>query len=142
MIRSVHRAAGVVATLTIAGFWLSTALAELSRNEALIVQVKTLIPWGFLVLVPALIMTTGSGFRLARGRVGRRLEAKKRRAQAAAAIGIFILIPAALVLAARAHARAFDAMFYAVQAIELLFGAANLMLLGLNAWDGMKMRTR
>lgn len=36
----------------------------------------------------------------------------------------------------------FDAGFYAVQAPELLAGAANLVLMGLNIRDGLRLSTR
>lgn len=50
MIRRVHPAAGALALLTIATFWLSTALSELFASEASVTAVKTVIPWGFLLL--------------------------------------------------------------------------------------------
>ena len=50
--------------------------------------------------------------------------------------GILILIPAALFLASKAKAAAFDTTFYAVQALELFAGATNVVLLGLNMRDG------
>lgn len=61
--------------------------------------VKAAIPWGFLLLAPALAATGGSGFFLRAGE--------------------------------------FDAVFYAVQALELLAGAVNISLLCLNVRDGM-----
>ena len=67
MIKIIHPAAGVVALLTIATFWLSTALSELFASEAIVTTVKNAIPWGFLLLVPALAATGGSGFALAKG---------------------------------------------------------------------------
>ncbi|MHC2332263.1 hypothetical protein ACVIW0_001552 [Bradyrhizobium sp. USDA 4454] len=54
--------------------------------------------------------------------------------------GILILIPSALFLASRAQAAEFDATFYAVQAIELVAGATNIILLALNMRDGLKMK--
>ncbi len=56
-----------------------------------------------------------------------------------AANGILILIPSALFLASKADAREFDTAFYAVQTLELVAGAANIALLGLNMRDGLKM---
>ena len=71
MIRIVHPVAGALALAlaTIATFWLSTALSELFASQSAVVAVKTAIPWGFLVLVPALAATGGSGFALAAGRL-------------------------------------------------------------------------
>ena len=59
--------AGLVALLTIATFWLSTALSELFGSTAAVTAVKTAIPWGFLLLIPALAAVGGSGFAMAQG---------------------------------------------------------------------------
>lgn len=53
MLKIVHPVAGLVALVTIATFWLSTAISELFGPEAAVVAVKTAIPWGFLILIPA-----------------------------------------------------------------------------------------
>jgi hypothetical protein len=57
-----------------------------------------------------------------------------------AANGILVLIPAALILSQKAAHAEFDGLFYVVQGLELVAGAANITLLGLNMRDGMKMR--
>ncbi|WP_338025596.1 hypothetical protein [Bradyrhizobium zhanjiangense] len=56
--------------------------------------------------------------------------------------GILVLIPAALFLASKAKVAEFDSTFYAVQALELLAGATNIVLLGLNTRDGFKVKGR
>ena len=56
--------------------------------------------------------------------------------------GLLILIPAALFLASKARAGEFDTWFYVVQALELLAGATNITLLGLNMRDGLKLTGR
>ena len=68
MTKVIHPVAGVLAMLTIATFWLSTALTELFASHAVVTAVKTTIPWGFLLLIPALALAGGSGFALAKGR--------------------------------------------------------------------------
>lgn len=138
----VHPVAGIVAMLTIAVFWLATALSELFAPQAAIVAVKTAIPWGFLLLVPALMATGGSGFVLSRGRRAGLAGVKIRRMRLIATNGILVLIPAALFLAARAKAGQFDTAFLAVQALELAAGATNLTLLALNMRDGLRMKGR
>ncbi len=142
LVRIVHPVAGLVAMLTIAAFWLATALAELFASQAAVTAVKTAIPWGFFVLVPVLMAAGGSGFALSRGRRAGLAGAKARRMPLIAANGVLVLIPAALFLAARARAGQFDGVFYAVQALELLAGAANLTLLALNMRDGLWMKGR
>ena len=142
MIKIIHPVAGVLAILTIATFWLSTVLSELFASPAVVTAVKTTIPWGFLLLIPALAVAGGSGFALAKGRRGGLIGAKIKRMPLIAGNGILVLIPSALLLAYKARAGEFDTTFYAVQAIELVAGAANITLLGLNIRDGLKMKGR
>jgi len=59
-----------------------------------------------------------------------------------AANGLLILLPSAFVLASWANAGRFDAMFYALQGVELLAGAVNFSLLALNMRDGLKLSGR
>jgi hypothetical protein len=142
MTKIIHPMAGAVAILTIATFWLSTALSELFASEAIVAAVKTAIPWGLLLLIPALMVAGGSGFALAKGRRAGVVSAKIKRMPLIAANGLLVLIPSALFLASKARAAEFDAAFYAVQALELIAGAANIALLGLNMRDGLKMKGR
>jgi len=139
MLRIVHPVAGMIALLTIATFWLSTALSELFASEATVVAVKTTIPWGFLLLIPALAATGGSGFTLSNGQQEGLIGVKLKRMPFIAANGLLVLIPSALFLASKARACAFDTSFYIVQAIELLVGATNIALLGLGMRDGLKL---
>lgn len=139
MTKLIHPIAGTIALLTILTFWLSTALSELFGSEATIIVVKTAIPWGFLLLVPAIAAAGGSGFALAGGRRSGIVGAKLKRMPLIAANGILVLIPSALFLAAKAKAADFDTTFYAVQALELLARATNI---GLNMRDGLKLSGR
>ena len=140
MLKIIHPVAGTLALLIIATFWLSTALSELFGSQATVIAVKTAIPWGFLLLVPVLAAAGGSGLSLAKGARKGLIGAKIRRMPFIAANGVLVLIPSALFLASKASAAEFDASFYAVQALELIAGATNIMLLGLNMRDGLKMR--
>jgi len=142
MIKIIHPVAGGLAILTIATFWLSTALSELFASQATVATVKTAIPWGFLLLVPALMAAGGSGFALAMERRAGLIGAKIKRMPWVAANGLLILIPSALFLAFKAKAAEFDGSFYVVQALELAAGAANITLLSLNMRDGFKMKGR
>lgn len=142
MTKRIHPIAGALALLTILTFWLSTVLSELLGSEAAVTAVKTTIPWGFFLLVPALAAAGGSGAALSKGRRGGLVGRKLRRMSFIAANGIMVLIPAALFLAHKARLGEFDGVFYAVQAIELVAGAGNLTLLSLNLRDGLKMTGR
>jgi len=140
MAKVIHPVAGAVALLTITIFWLSTVLSELFASEATVTAVKIAIPWGFLLLIPALAAAGGSGFALAKGRRAGLVGAKARRMPFIGANGILVLIPSALFLANKAGHAEFDGTFYAVQALELAAGAVNITLLGLNMRDGLTMR--
>ncbi len=67
MPRIIHPVAGLIALLTIATFWISAAVTELFASDAAVAAVKTAVPWGFILLIPALAITGGSGFALAKG---------------------------------------------------------------------------
>lgn len=142
MISIIHPIAGVIAIVAITTCWLSTTLSELFGYQAMITTVKTAIPWGFLVLIPALMATGGSGFGLARNRRTGMVGTKMKRMQVIAANGLLVLIPSALFLASKAKAGELDSSFYIVQMLELVTGAVNLTLLGLNMRDGLKMTGR
>jgi len=140
LLRTLHPIAGGVALSTIATFLGATIVAELAGSTDAIVAVKTLIPWGLLLLVPAIVATGGSGFALARG--SGRAAAKARRMRLIAANGVLVLIPAAFFLASKARAGELDLVFYTVQAVELVAGGLNLVLLGQNARDGLRLSGR
>ena len=139
MPKIIHPIAGAIALLTILTFWTSTALTEIFGSAQTITTVKSLIPWGFLILVPAMALAGGTGFRLGGKWRGKLVTAKKKRMPIIAANGILVLIPAALYLSFKAQAGQFDTAFYTVQLIELIAGATNITLLGLNMRDGLQM---
>ncbi len=137
MPRLIHPLAGLIAIVTIATFWLSTVISELFASEAVVTAVKTAIPWGFILLIPALAATGGSGFFLSKGQREGTVGTKLKRMPFIAANGVVVLIPAALFLAFKAKAGELDVIFYTVQVAELIAGAVNITLLGLNMRDGM-----
>ena len=142
MVNIIHPVAGGIALLTIVVFWLSTALGELFGLVSTIVAIKSAIPWGFLLLIPALAATGGTGFNLSRGRRSKLITTKIKRTAACAANGLLVLVPSALFLAFKARAGELDAVFYGVQALELVAGAVNITLLGLNMRDGFRVKGR
>jgi hypothetical protein len=139
MLPTAHKAAAGLATATIATFWLSTVISELFLDHGTIAAVKTLILYGFAILIPAMAVAGGTGFKLAKGRTKGIPGTKSKRMPFVAANGLLILIPSAVFLAGKAQAGEFDAAFYVVQGVELLAGATNLALLGLNIRDGRRM---
>lgn len=134
-----HRIAGVMALLLIATFWISTVTVELRGNIAEIVMVKTAVAYGLLVLIPCLITTGASGFRLSGGKKAGLLGVKLRRMKIIAANGVLFLMPCAISLALMAQQGRFDAVFAIVQGIELLAGAINIYLIGRNIRDGIRL---
>lgn len=140
--KAAHPIAGALALLIIATFWLSTVLSELFAGHATVALVKSLIPWGFILLIPALAVAGGTGMKLGKKMRGPVIAAKKKRMPIIAATGLLILVPAAFYLSAKAQAGAFDASFYTVQILELVAGASNLTLLSLNMRDGLRIKRR
>lgn len=142
MKKIVHPLAGSLALLTMATFWLSTLVSELFASQAVVASVKTTLPWGFLLLIPAMAALGGSGLALAGGRRAALITGKIKRMRIIAANGILVLIPSALFLASKAHGGQFDTTFYAAQALELVAGATNIALLTRNMLDGLKLKGR
>lgn len=139
MIGKVHLAAGILAFALIVTFWSSTIAAEAFGSVAMVASVKAAILWGMLLLIPAMAAVGGTGFRLGDKSTAPVIARKRRRMPVIALNGLFILVPAAFFLAARAGAGRFDAAFYAVQGLELVAGAINIMLMSLNIRDGFAM---
>ncbi|WP_024512507.1 hypothetical protein [Bradyrhizobium sp. ARR65] len=142
MIRLIHPVAGALAIATIGTFRLSTVLSELFASHATVAAAKGTIPWGFLLLIPALAAAGGTAISMAKDRRAGLIGTKFKRMPFIAGNGILILIPSALFLASKAQAAEFDVTFYAVQVLELVAGATNITLLALNMRDGLKMRGR
>ena len=143
MPKNIHFVAGLLATLTIATFFLSTLGVEIFGTHEAVAMVKALIVMpGLFILVPAIAATGGTGVFLSRSRQGRVVEAKEKRMPFIAGNGLLIMIPCAIFLKRWAAAGAFDTTFYVVQTLELLVGAVNLTLMGMNIRDGMKMSGR
>jgi hypothetical protein len=143
MTQGIHFFAGLLATLTIASFFSATLFSELFGSTETIVAIKAWIVMPGLFLLISAIATTGvSGFILSKSRQGRLIAAKKKRMSFIAANGVLILVPCAIFLNRWAAAGTFDATFYVVQALELLAGATNLGLMGLNIRDGFRMSGR
>lgn len=142
MLRKIHPVAGIVGFLTILIFWTATVAVEAFGGPAAILTVKTGILWGMIVLIPALATAGATGFRLV-GRNATGLAATKlRRMPVIAGNGIVVLIPCAFYLQRLAASGDFGSTFYAVQAIELLAGAVNLAMMGLNIRDGLRLTKR
>lgn len=138
----IHAIAGTIALLTIFTFWTSTIASELFGSYAQIITVKTVVLWGMLILIPAMITAGATGASLGKGWKLPVLARKSGRMKIIAANGILILMPSAFFLAFKAQAGAFDTAFYVVQAFEIVAGATNITLLSLNMRDGIALGRR
>lgn len=138
----IHAIAGGIGFLMILLFWTSTAFSELFASHETIAAVKSLILKGMFILIPAMALVGGSGTAMGRRRKDALARAKKKRMPIIALNGLLILVPAAWFLAGKAAVGDFDRTFYLVQVVELIAGAANLTMMGLNIRDGLKMTGR
>jgi hypothetical protein len=138
----IHAIAGVLAFVTILTFLSSSLAAELWGSAATTASVKQAIAWALLILVPALIATGASGFKMAGPSPKGVLANKLKRMRLIAGNGMLVLVPSALFLAWKAAQAEFDTAFIAVQIVELAAGSANLMLMGLNIRDGWRLTGR
>ncbi len=142
MKRSIHTVSAVLVLLFITTFWTSTVVAELFLTHAVVAQVKQGIAYALLAFVPVMAATGASGFLMGGKSTHPRVIAKRRRMPFIGGIGLLVLAPAAVFLSARAQAGLFDGIFYGVQVLELVAGAVNLVLIGLNFRDGLQLRHR
>jgi hypothetical protein len=147
MLKVLHPVAGLTGFVVILAFWLSTVLSELFGTADIVVVVKTTIPWFFLLLVPALALAGATGARMTGARMpgaspSPRIAVKQLRMKIVAGNGLLVLMPAAFYLSYLASHAEFAGTFYAVQIVELLAGAINLTLLGLNIRDGLRLSGR
>jgi hypothetical protein len=135
-----HAIGGSLALTLISAFFLATVTSELFGTPVLITLVKTWI----LYLVPllALLMATAGalGNRVGKGWDVPEVRRKRIRMAGIGANGILVLIPCAFVLARWANQGQFDAAFHAVQAVELVAGGTNIVLLSLNLRAGLALR--
>ena len=136
---ALHKVSGIAGMLLIAAFWTSTAVSELFMTHADIAMVKTAILIAIPFLVVSMATAGATGARLAGEKPTPWARRKQKRMMVAAANGMLVLVPAAIFLWWKTNAGAFDTAFYAVQAIELVARPVNLVLLGLNARDGMRL---
>lgn len=134
----VHALAGLLSCLCMAGFWGSTLVSELFLSHQAVAAVKEGIVYALVLFVPLMIMTAGTGFVLGGTGTQPQIIAKRRRMPFIALNGLLVMIPSALFLNSKAGAGAFDGWFYGVQLLELLAGAANMFLMGLNIRDGVR----
>ena len=139
-----HALAGTAEMLIIASFWISTLVSEVFMSHTAVAEVKHGILFTLFLLVPLMAVTGGSGFSLGKMKKGisswdRVLDRKKMRMAIIVVNAFLVMIPVAFFLNGKAASGEFDAVFYAVQALELLAGGVQLALMRLNFRDGLKL---
>jgi len=139
-----HAIAGTAAMLIIASFWISTLVSEVFMSHTAVAEVKHGILYTLFLLVPLMAVTGGSGFSLGKMKKGisswdQVLDRKKMRMAIIVVNAFLVMIPVAFFLNGKAASGEFDAVFYAVQALELLAGGVQLSLMSLNFRDGLKL---
>lgn len=139
-LRMVHAAASTLGLVIITAFFLSSATTEIAGDREAIVLVKTAIAYTLFLLVPVMAVAGASGSRLAGPSRAPVVARKMRRMRLVALNAAVVLIPCAVALYWMAGSGRFGWEFAAVQGMELIAGAANIVLLGLNLRDGLRMR--
>ncbi|MBW6419452.1 hypothetical protein [Celeribacter sp. PS-C1] len=142
MLPKIHAAFGAAALLIIATFWTATVTTIVIGDKYLIAMAKLGIAWGLLALIPVLILTGVSGSRLRQTMRGALVGAKQKRMKIIAFNGIVFLVPSALILLPLAMQGQGGQLYWAIQTVELLAGATNLTLLGLNMREGLRLSRR
>jgi len=138
----IHALAGTIGFLTILTFWTSTLVSELFGSYETIAWVKDMIMQGMFILIPAMAIVGASGMSLGKQSFHPLVAKKKKRMPFIGINGLLILVPAAFYLETQASAGIFDTRFYIVQVIELIAGAINLSLMGINIRDGLRITRR
>ena len=138
-LKFIHKIAAICAFLLIVTFFSSTVIADLWGSEETIVQVKQLILFAVPLLVLAMMATGITANKIYRAKPKGIFAAKQTRMKIAAANGLIILIPAACFLALWSGRGQFDQVYWVVQAVELIAGFTNAVLMGLNIRDGIRL---
>lgn len=140
VLRKIHAAAATIALLCIASFWSSTLISELFLSHQAVATVKQIIVYAMFLFIPSMATMGATGMKMGGKSTYAPIAAKRKRMPIIAANGLLILLPAAFFLNSKAQAGAFDTVFYVVQAIELLAGLTNLLLMALSMRDGLRIR--
>ncbi|WP_369586657.1 hypothetical protein [Kingella oralis] len=119
---TIHAVACAAGLLFIATFWSNSLISELFYGHEQVRMVKQAIVYALMVFVP--IMAVG-------GITNKKLQLPRSLMPKIALNGLLVLLPCAVWLNWMAQNNRFDALFYSIQAVELVAGAANLTMI---AW--------
>ena len=114
--------------------------SELFGSHETVAAVKQTIVYALFGLIACMATAGVTGMKMGGKSKHAAIAAKRRRMPFIAANGVLILLPCAFFLNSRTAAGQFDSVFYIVQSIELIAGAANLTLLVLSIIDVFSIR--
>lgn len=137
-----HALFGATGLLIVLANWSATVITLIIGDKYVIALTKLSIAWGLLALIPMLILAGFSGNRLGQRMRGPLIAAKQKRMKIIAFNGLVFLVPSALILVPLAMQGQDGAVYYVIQSVELLAGATNITLLGLNMRDGIRLGRR
>ncbi len=138
----IHAISAFIAFLTIALFFISTVLVELTGDHSSIYFVKRGIVFGLFVLIPSMMVAGISGNLITKNKKGKLIRKKLNRLKIIVFNGVVILVPCAFFLESMAGSGNFDEWFFGIQGLELAAGAINLILIGSNIKDGFLLSGR
>lgn len=139
-LRTLHAAGSTLGLVIITAFFVSTIIAEIGGDPGTIIRVKTGIFYALFALVPIMAVAGATGRRLAGKSQAPVVQRKMRRMRLVGINAALVLVPCVVALYWLASHGSLGRVFTAVQAAELAAGAANIVLLGLNLRDGLRMR--
>ena len=142
IIKTVHPIAGTVALLTIITFWTATIFSKMSGDVDLIIQVKTMILYGMILLIPSMAVLGFSGFKLGGRSTFPLIVSKRRKMPLVAMNGLLVLVPSAILLKQMVMEGNFGIYYTIIQSIELIAGAVNITLLFIAFRQGLKITKR
>ena len=135
----IHVTAASLALAMIFSFFSASLVVELFGDTKHVTMVKNVIFYAIWLLIPCMAATGISGIKLAGKARSGPIAKKLKRMPVIALNGILVLIPLAISLRNMALSGSFDTLFYTLQCLELLAGGINLVLMGLNFKDGLKL---
>ncbi len=138
----IHGLAGCLSLLLITMFFTARIIVNLIGDHGALVEVKKLTLIGVCVLIPAMAITGATGHLGARGRGDRVIRVKRLRLAIAAAIGLAVLVPCAVIIQRLSASGDSGTTLHVLQAVELAGGAACIALLSANVRAGLIMTGR
>lgn len=134
----IHLLATATVTLTIIVFLISSLIVEINGNHDQIKEVKKAIFYSLPIMILFMPVLGLSGIKLA-GTSNNKLISIKKANMKWIAVNGMMLVALATFLYFRSNFAEIDNTFFIAQFLEFGFGLANLVLIGLNTTNGLKL---